>query len=156
MLFSSVVFSQQEKCVFFKLVNTSIKNENLNLKMSIENTGDTSLIVYKPSLEAICLSILKVSLIDIESGEIYDVFPCEEVIDLDGIKVNYKDFICLNSHEIFAVNLSFSLNDIVPYLMKNKKYSIRSKFLLSGVDFYPKKEGLVQSDLISNKLPIFY
>ena len=153
---SFTVFSQSAGVLEIKIAEIKIDSDDVILFLKIENIGDETITVYKPNIEDVCSSILKIKFIDTKTNKTHELFPCEQIIDLDQIILNSTNMIHLNPNEIFIKPIKFKLRDISPFIRKGYSYKVFLEFNLKNVDFVAECPNILMAkdNLRSNEVGV--
>lgn len=134
------VIHAQDSVVDFEIHDISITENSMVIDLSIKNNGDTAIVFYKPSTESMCYGFLVINILNSEE-EIFEINPCDEIIDLDEIILNFCNAICLSKDEIFRKIITIDKNSINLPKVKDD-YIITIWLMYSEINFSYKYPGL--------------
>lgn len=155
LIFSSFIcLAQAQNAIKFSIKDVNIVDKTLSVELTLKNHCDTIWVIHKPNIEALCKGVLRISLMDVDSEDKFNVHFCDEIYDIDSIGIGFYNAVGLNKNESFSCFLSIPLDRISPYLKRNRIYIVESKLLLENINFSSKLKRLFKKDLISNQFRV--
>lgn len=149
----SPVNSQSINFTINEIIHT---DDSLKVYFCIKNNSEKDIVLYKPTTDDLCSSLLKIKFKSIENEDNeYHVFPCKEIIDVESIYVDSNNLIHLNPNNHYKDFISFSTIDISPFLIEGK-YECQIQINYSLFEFEGRTEQLYKKDLISSIFKLKY
>lgn len=147
----STTLSVNAQDVKLKISNIAfdMKKNNFDLYLEIYGNKERGVKIYKPQIEDICTSLVRIKFISQVNKNIGIVYPCQEVIDLESILINNENAIFLDIGEYFGVIMSFSCEEISPYLVE-EIYDVQVELNYTLTQFIGDTQNLFKGDLKSN------
>jgi hypothetical protein len=152
-LYSLNVFSQNKMILIKDLY---CKEDSLIFYLEITNITNQDITIYKPELEDICFNLLKIKFIDLDKDKVSELFPCNQIIDLDRIVLDCDNSVYLKPQDKFGRTFKFNCKTISPYLIKNNYYKLFVELNLKNVTFETVLKYPFKNDIKSNEINFLF
>jgi hypothetical protein len=144
-------FSQKESTnsLDLSIDNFNMYHDSCVLNIQVVNKSQDTILFYRPRLEDICSSILRIYAISkTHTNKYYYLYPCEATIDLESIYIDQNNSIFLLEEQCFYFKLSFKLEDFSPHLALDS-YLLYFELNYSIANLKSKHKNLFKSDIIA-------
>jgi hypothetical protein len=150
----SIVVMCQNKRIDIQVVNCSYTNTDISFNLIVTNVSDTFIRTYLPQKEDICHHLLKIKFVNMQTGQVHNLFPCTKITDLDCIVLDTVNTLTLNSMESFKQKFKFPRSQIIPRLKKKGHYQLYVEWHLTDIYFESPFQDVFKEEIKSNKIDI--
>jgi hypothetical protein len=150
----NVVILGQTKRIDLQITNYKLNNTHISFNLTITNMSDTLIRTYLPQKEDICHHLLKVKFVNINTGQIHDLFPCNKITDLDCIVLDSLNTLSLKPQESFEQKFNFPQKQIIPQLKKGSNYYVYVDWYLNDVYFESTFQDIFKENVESNRINV--